>query len=183
MLMDSKTAELLEKYWQTETSLEEEKELKDLIKSAPEEEDLQEVKALFEHFELEASHELDESFDESILGMISEEKETKVISMSGSFKRYASIAAAIVVMFVSGYLFVQQQNQYTSEDTFDTPEEAYAELKKQLLMVSNYMNKGNSAINELTNLGKVETGLQDFAKMGSASEGLELLSEMNVKNN
>ena len=182
--MDSKTAELLEKYWATETSLEEERMLKDLLKDAPEREELEEVKALFEHFETESQHELDPSFDESVLRLIGqEEEETRVISFSGYFKRYASIAAAVIVMLVSGYMFTQQQNQYTSEDTFDTPEEAYAELKRQLLMVSNYMNKGNSTINELSNLGKVETELQDFARIGAASEGLELLSEMNVKNN
>lgn len=183
MLMDSKTAELLEKYWETETSLEEERALKAQIASAPKSEELEEVKALFDHFESEKKLELDESFDETILGIISEEKETKVISLSDYFKRYASVAAAVIVMFVSGYLFVQEQNQYTSEDTFDTPEEAYAELKRQLLVVSNYMNKGNETMNELANLGKVGTELQDFAKMSNASEGLELLSEMNLKNN
>lgn len=181
--MDSKTAELLEKYWATETSLEEEKALRDLLKESPENEELEEVKALFDHFDVESERELDASFDESILVMIEEEQEVKVVSFTDYFKRYASIAAAVIVMLVSGYLFTQQQAQYTSEDTFDTPEEAYAELKKQLLMVSNYMNKGNSAINELSNLSKVETELQDFAKIGNASEGLELLSEMNVKNN
>jgi uncharacterized Ntn-hydrolase superfamily protein len=106
-----------------------------------------------------------------------------VISLSGYFKQYASIAAAVIVMLVSGYLFVQEQNQYALDDTFDTPEEAYAELKRQLLVVSNYMNKGNETMNELANLGKVGTELQDFAKMSNASEGLELLSEMNLKNN
>ncbi|MFY0592475.1 hypothetical protein [Roseivirga sp.] len=181
--MDSRRAELLEKYWEAETNLEDEKALKDLIKAEQDSEELEEVKALFDHFESESQIELDASFDESILEMISEEPETKVFSIQHYLKRYTSIAAAIVVIFVSGYLVTQQQNQYTSEDTFETPEEAYAELKKQLLMVSNYMNKGNQTMNELTNLGKVGTELQDFSKMSEASEGLELLSEMNLKNN
>lgn len=181
--MDSRRAELLEKYWDAETNLEDEKELKELIKAEQNSEELEEVKALFDHFESESNIELDASFDESILEMISEKKETKVINLQGYFKRYASIAAAVVVMFVSGYLVMEQQNQYTSEDTFDTPEEAYAALKEQLLMVSNYMNRGNETINELASLGKAGTELQDFARMSEASEGLELLSEMNLKNN
>lgn len=181
--MDSRRAELLERYWGAETNLADEKELKELIKAEQHSEELEEVKALFDHFESESKVELDASFDESILEMISEEEETKVISLQDYFKRYASIAAAVVVMFVSGYLVMEQQNQFTSEDTFETPEEAYAELKRQLLVVSNYLNKGNETINELANLGKVGTELQDFAKMSEASEGLELLSEMNVKNN
>ncbi len=181
--MDSRRAELLEKYWEAETSLEDEKELRRLIKDAQASEELEEVNALFDHFDTESTIGLDESFDESILEMISEEKATKVISISGYFKQYASIAAAVIVMVVSGYMFVQNQNQYASEDTFDTPEEAYAELKRQLLVVSNYMNKGNETMSELANLGKVGTELQDFAKISQASEGLELLSEMNLKNN
>ncbi len=181
--MDSRRADLLEKYWEADTNLEDENELKKLISEAKESEELEEVKALFNHFDSEASIALDESFDDSILQMISEEKETKVISISDYFKQYASIAAAVVVMVVSGYMFVQNQNQYSAEDTFETPEEAYAELKKQLLVVSNYMNKGNDTMNELANLGRVGTELQDFAKISQASEGLELLSEMNLKNN
>jgi len=181
--MDSRRAELLEKYWDAETSLEDEKELRELIKAEQHSEEVEEVKGLFEHFESEVKVSLDESFDASILEMISEEKETKVFNIQHYFKRYASIAAAIVVMFVSGYLVMEQQSEYTSEDTFETPEEAYAELKRQLLVVSNYMNKGNETINELANLGKVGTELQDFAKISQASEGLELLSEMNLKNN
>ena len=157
--MDSRRAELLEKYWDAETSLEDEKQLKELIKAEQDSEELEEVKALFDHFESESEQELDESFDDSILQMITEEKETKVVSLQDYFKRYASIAAAVVLIFVSGYMVMEQQNQYTSEDTFDTPEEAYAELKKQLLMVSNYMNKGNETINELASLGKAGTGL------------------------
>ena len=181
--MDSRRAELLEKYWDAETSLEDEKELRELIKAEQHSEEVEQVKGLFEHFESEVKVSLDESFDASILEMISEEKETKVFNIQHYFKRYASIAAAIVVMFVSGYLVMEQQSEYTSEDTFETPEEAYAELKRQLLVVSNYMNKGNETINELANLGKVGTELQDFAKISQASEGLELLSEMNLKNN
>lgn len=181
--MDSRRAELLEKYWEAETSLEDERELRSLIKEAQETEETEEVKALFNHFESESEIELDDSFDDAILEVITEEKETKVISISGYFKQYASIAAAVIVMAISGYLFVQNQDQYSSEDTFETPEEAYAELKRQLLVVSNYMNKGNNTMNELANLGKVGTEIQDLTRMSQASEGLELLGEMNVKNN
>lgn len=181
--MDSRRAELLEKYWKAETNLFDEKELKRLINEAQDNEELEELKVLFNHFDSEASVELDKSFDESILKMISEEKETKVMSISDYFKQYASIAAAVIVMAVSGYMFVQNQNKYSTEDTFETPEEAYAELKKQLLMVSYYMNKGNDTVSELSNLGKVKTELQDFAKISQASESLELLKEMNLGNN
>ncbi len=182
MLMDSRKSELLEKYWAAEASIGEEQELRGLIKNSQEEED-EELKSLFTHFDEEAKPTLDASFDEEILSLISEEKETKVVSFSEYFKRYASIAAAIMVMAVCGFLFTQQQQQYQSEDTFETPEEAYAEFKKQMLMVSNYMNKGNTAIEGFSTLGIADKSLEGLSVLSTASEGLELLEEMNLENN
>ena len=180
--MDSKRSELLEKYWAAEASLQEEQELKEMVLQSQSEED-EELKALFTHFDKEAKPELDASFDEEVLSMISKENEGKVISFSDYFKRYASIAAAIIVMALSGYLFNQQQKQYQSEDTFETPEEAYLELKKQLLMVSNYMNKASTAMDGFSNLGTADESLNELATMGLATTGLEMISEMNVENN
>ncbi len=180
--MDSRRSELLEKYWAAETSIQEEQELKEMVMQSRSEEN-EELKALFAHFEAEAQPELDASFDEEILSLITEEKETKIISFNDYFRRYASIAAAIMIMAVSGFLFTQQQKQYQSEDTFETPEEAFAEFKKQMLMVSNYMNKGNNAIEGFSNLGNADKSLNGLSNLGDASEGLNLLGEMNLENN
>lgn len=185
MLMDSKTSELLKKYWEAETSLQEEQELKQLLASS-EDAQLEEERALFAHFDEKKNAELDESFDAELFAQIDqleEQKGAKVISLKDYFRQYAGIAAAVVVLFISGAIYFQQQQQYQVEDTFEDPELAYAELKKQLLMVSRYMNKGQNTLNELTNLSKGTDELQDFAKLGEASEGLNMLSEMNVENN
>lgn len=183
--MDFKTSELLKKYWEAETSLQEEQELKELL-AASKDAELEEAKALFAHFDVKSEAELDESFDAELLAQIDqleEQKGARVISLKGYFTRYASIAAAVLVLCISGALYYQQQQQYQVEDTFEDPELAYAELKKQLLMVSRYLNKGQNTLNELNNLSKGSTELQDFAKLGDASEGLNMLSEMNVENN
>ena len=183
--MDFKTSELLKKYWDAETSPGEEQELKELLKESTEPE-LEEEKALFAHFENKKSVELDDSFDAELfakLGLVEEAKGAKVISLKSYFRQYASIAAAVLVLCISGALYYQQQKQYEVEDTFDSPEMAYAELKRQLLMVSRYMNKGQDALKELNNLSKVPSELDELGKLSEASEGLKLLSEMNVENN
>ncbi|NVJ46795.1 MAG: hypothetical protein HWE21_18485 [Cytophagia bacterium] len=175
----------MKKYWEADSSLQEEQELKDLLSKSTDTE-LEEEKALFAHFAQNKSVELDDSFDADLLAQIEEmeeQKGAKVISMKSYFTRYASIAAAVLVLCISGALYYQQQQQFGSEDTFDDPEVAYAELKKQLLLVSKYMNKGQNTLNELNNLSKASSELNDFAKLGEASEGLNLLSEMNVENN
>ena len=85
-------------------------------------------------------------------------------------------------MIVSSIIFMQNQEQYVSEDTFDTPEEAYAELKRQLLMVSTYMNKGNETMNGLSSLASANDELAAFSMMSSAESGLQMLGEMNRNN-
>ena len=178
--MDSKLDNLLEKYWNAETSVEEETVLRRLLKESDQEE-VKDVDVLMDYFEGESSKELDASFDEALLAQI-QEPETKVVNFNTYFKRYASIAAAVLVMVISSVMFMQNQAQYTSEDTFESPEEAYAELKKQLMIVSNYMNKGNNTVNELSTLGSATDELSVIGKMSSAQAGLNMLEEMNVNN-
>ena len=181
--MDSRTNELLEKYWNAESTLAEEQELKELLKR---EEGLEEEKAIFRVFKEEGQPELDASFDAEILGHIEQdtqsEKEPKVISWTGFYQNYRKIAAAILVLLVSGIFYYNQQQTVQVEDTFEDPELAYKELKKQLLIVSNYLNKGSNTLNELNNLSKATNELEELGKLGQAAQGLEMLSEMNVEN-
>ncbi len=181
--MESKIEKLLHKYWDTETSVEEEKELKSLLQDEDVSEELSEVKELFAHFENESSQELDESFDTELLAAIAAPEEVRVLKFSDYVKRYSSIAAAVAVLFISSYIFIQQQNSFQPEDTFDTPEAAYAELKKQLLLVSQYMNKGSETVNELSNLGKFEEVVNDIGAMERASDAtFGHLKELNRTN-
>ncbi len=167
--MESKIEKLLHKYWESESSLEEENELKTLL-SESQDEHFAEEKELFSHFQNEATIELDSSFDDELLAQLEAPSETKVLRFSDFVKRYSSIAAAVLVLFVSSYIFIEQQKTYEAEDTFATPEEAYAELKKQLLMVSRYMNKGNETVSELSNLGKFGDVVNDIGTIERASE-------------
>jgi hypothetical protein len=176
--MDSRVEELLEKYWAAESSVAEEQELRKLVNT--EEGVPEELKGLFDHFEVEQSAALGEDFDQMILSMIETEKETKVISLNGYFKQYASIAAAVLVLCVSSYFFIQQQKSYEQIDTFDSPELALKEFKKQMLMVSNYMNTGSSSLNELSNMSKANTAIEDISMMGEAARGMSTIKEMSI---
>lgn len=179
--MDSKIEKLLDKYWAADASLEEEKELRDLLAGSENSEENEELSGLFNHFDTEKEVSLGADFDNELMAMIEAEPEVKVISFSEYFKRYASMAAAVLVLFVSSYVFIQNQNSYVEEDTFESPEAALQEIKKQLLTVSMYMNKGNSQINELSNLGKADMGMEDLLKINKASIGLEPLNRMNIR--
>lgn len=176
--MDSRIEELLEKYWAAESSVAEEQELRKLVSTA--EEVPEELKGLFDHFETEQSAALGEDFDQMILSMIETEKKTKVISLNGYFKQYASIAAAVLVLVMSSYFFTQQQKSYEQVDTFDSPELALKEFKKQMLMVSAYMNTGSNSLDELSNMSKANTAIEDISLMGEAARGMTSIKEMSV---
>ena len=176
--MDSRVEELLEKYWAAESSIAEEQELRKLVSTA--EELPEELKGLFDHFETEQSAALGEDFDQMILSMIETEKKTKVISLNGYFKQYASIAAAVLVLAMSSYFFTQQQKSYEQVDTFDSPELALKEFKKQMLMVSAYMNTGSNSLDELSNMSKANTAIEDISMMGEAARGMSTIKEMSI---
>ncbi|WP_422006041.1 hypothetical protein [Roseivirga pacifica] len=179
--MDSRIEELEEKFWNAESSLDEEQELKQLVQQAPESAELSELKQLFAHHDEAAQKQLDDSFDEEILAIIQAEKEeVKVVSFNDYFRKYSAIAAAVLVTIISSVFFYQQQNAPTSTDTFETPEEAYAELKKQLLMVSVFMNKGNNTMSEFGALGDATDELGAIGNMSSAESGLQMLGGMSV---
>ncbi|MGW8122096.1 hypothetical protein ACV07N_05500 [Roseivirga echinicomitans] len=178
--MDSRIEQLLEKYWAAETSIQEEKELKELVAKADNSEEMDELKALFGHFQSEQAISLGDDFDQEILSMIEAKPETKVISMAMYFKQYASIAAAVLVLVTSSYFFMQQQKEYEQVDTFDSPELALQELKKQLLMVSNYMNIGSSSLDALGSMSKMDEGMKGLRYMGDAARGMEPIGKMNI---
>lgn len=178
--MDSNIEKLLDQYWDAESSPEEEARLKALLKQEETSAETEDIKALFDHFEAEKSLELDDAFDTALLAKLEAEPEAKVVSFNAYFRRYASMAAAVLVIFTASFLLIQNQNSYQTEDTFDSPEAALEEVKKQLLMVSNYMNKGNEQINEIGGLGKADTGLDEFSRMNQAAQSMRTLSRMNI---
>ena len=179
--MDSNIEKLLDKYWAAETSLEEEGELKSLLAESKGAEEHEELVGLFDHFESEKEVALGDDFDQELMCLIEAEPEVKVISFADYFKRYASIAAAVLVLLVSSYVFIQNQDTYTAQDTFDSPEAALQEIKKQLLTVSLYMNKGNAQISELNNLGRANMGMEDFSQLNQAATVMQPLSGMIIK--
>lgn len=103
--MDSKIEKLLDKYWAAEASLEEEKELRSLL-ADNEAAEYEELTGMFDHFDAEKEVSLGADFDTELMAMIEAEPEVKVISFSEYFKRYASMAAAVLVLMVLSLIHI-----------------------------------------------------------------------------
>lgn len=159
--MDSREIEqLVEKYWNCETSLEEEKQLRDFFRgNMPE--NLKETAELFRYFEQQQNVAIGQSsFDaevkKKIAASVPKAKSVSLFNM-------ARIAAGVVVLVAAGY-FVREEvrKAYPDEpkDTFSDPRMALEETKKALMMISNSFNKAHKEASKIEMFNEAEQQIQ-----------------------
>jgi hypothetical protein len=164
--MDSKQLEqLLEKYWNCETSLEEEKQLREYFRgSVPE--NLKDTADLFRYFEAQQSQSVEGTdFDAVIRKKIKQQQpQGKSVSMVFNFAR---IAAGLLVVITATY-FVRQEvrKAYPPEivDTYSDPKLALEETKKALMMISKGFNKAQKEAGKMKAFNEAEEKLQKQEK-------------------
>ncbi len=142
--MDSKKIEeLLNKYWNCETSLEEEQQLKKYFQGEGIPEQWKETGSLFRYFELQKKKSLrnEADFDNTLLTRINKNKQSASTKFLYSSMR---IAAGIAVLVVAGWFVRNEVRKTTPQemvDTYDDPKLAFEETKKALLMISKSFGK------------------------------------------
>ena len=133
----NKIEDLLEKYFQGETSIAEEKELKDYFSSPNVAQHLEQYKPMFGYF-----------------SQVKEQKSTQTIPLKTKKRNVAwlSIAASVVVLLgVGTYFYVSEKNAapavaQTELVTYDDPEEALAATQKALALLSSNVNVGIESV-------------------------------------
>jgi len=132
--------QLLEKYWEGETTLEEERALKSYFSGNNIEKRFQYAAPLFQ-----ALHE------EKSVAMSTPPLPLKVIKKPMQWTRWAAAAALVGVLSIAGWRAIKQHQQEMeiaaiekklNTDTFEDPEQAAAEIKAALAFVSSKLNKG-----------------------------------------
>jgi len=136
--MESRIKGLYEKYWQGETSVEEERLIKEYFKSNP---DQSPESQYFENIEAKKGNKSEKPF---------EHPGRKIQRV------WLSVAAAVVIGLLSLPFIFQQE---TKQDQFavDNPAEAYEITRASLMMVSNGLNKGKTYSKELSKFNEVKT--------------------------
>jgi hypothetical protein len=124
----AKVEKLIEKYLEAETTLKEEEILKDFFAKNDVPDHLMEYKSLFNYFNLSSFEKSDRSI---------------ALPRKTSNLKWLSIAAMVV--FFVGVYSINQNNLSEKEEAMA----AYQETKKALNMISQSLNKGNSAIAQL----------------------------------
>ncbi|MDZ4707365.1 MAG: hypothetical protein SH818_03095 [Saprospiraceae bacterium] len=136
--------QLLDKYWNSESSLEEEKALAAYFNQPEIDQEFEVYRPLFNYFDEQRQLTID--LEDQIMSRISDKKEKgKIIQMP--WRRVVSIAASIALFLSVLLATFQYRNQNNREmdmvDTFQTPEEALEQTKAALLFLSHRMNKAS----------------------------------------
>lgn len=147
--MESKIIEsLLEKYFEGQSTVEEENRLKQYFTGGEVAPQLKVYQPLFEFFESEKTVGLGEDFEQKLLEKIQPVKKEAIIrKMNFTWLR----AAAIIVFVVAGLWMLRQWQPETTEQTVgidwskyepEDPEKAYDQMMKALALVSEKMTEG-----------------------------------------
>jgi hypothetical protein len=132
-----KIENILEKYFQGETTIAEEKELKDYFSSPNVAQHLEQYQPMFGYF-----------------SQVKQQKSTQEIPLQTKKRNVAwlSIAAsAVVLLGIGTYFFTSQENTapavaQSELGTYDNPEEALKATQKALALLSNNVNVGIGSV-------------------------------------
>jgi hypothetical protein len=163
---------LLDKYYDGDTSLEEEHLLRDFFRNSEVPEDMFIDKELFVQMEREQNKipenkELTHSLHQIIDLQVKRENKIKRLNL---FYKVSSVAAGIAIIVIS-YLAVVQNNKKTLEnDTYQDPKVAYEQVKRTLLYISQNLNHGTETLNQVS---RINEGMMEFSTFSSFSSGLK----------
>jgi hypothetical protein len=137
--MDSKKIEeLLNKYWNCETSLEEEQQLRTYFRENEIPAQFHEAASLFRYFEASKKKSIDDGgFDTTVISRVNKPAKGKVMKLVYNTMRIAAGIGvlALAIWFVHKEVSTPTDN-HAVVDTYDDPKMAFEETKKALMMIS-----------------------------------------------
>jgi len=177
---------ILERYFNGETSRDEELALNAFFSKEDVPAHLKSLKPMFSCLNEASKEELSEDFDERFFGNISQ----KEVGRKKSVRRlyvYVSTGIAASILVILGLFYQFDVFSSKMEDTFNDPAVAYNEARKALLFVSDKFNTGleparqlASFDNTMEKMNKVSgfgEGVDNMEKVSAYQKGLEELSK------
>jgi len=163
--------ELLEKYWNCETSLEEEQTLRSYFNGQDIPESLKSTAALFQYFEREKTKSLDTSFDEKFRNRFRDSHKMRTLPLVKIMRIAAGVLVGVAAIF-----FIRQEvrKSYPPEiaETYSDPKLALEETKRALMMISNSFNKAEQGAEQIKRFNEAETKIQGKDQPESAKKEL-----------
>jgi hypothetical protein len=160
--MDSKRIEeLLNKYWECETSLEEEQQLREYFTGNNIPPQFTESAQLFRFFSQQKKKSItDAAFDSRMVKNVRSEKSGRVVPI---FYNSMRIAAGLAVLMVAGWFIKTEVRKSTPQeiiDTYDDPHLAFEETKKALMMISRGFGKAEDEAKKINLFNEAREEIQ-----------------------
>ncbi len=174
---------LLNKYWNCETSVEEEKKLQDFFSQGDIPEDLQPYIPLFRDYkESQYSIRLDNNFDKKLKAAIHQKEKAKQYITIRIFTPVLKIAASIAILITLGvgvYFFVNENRKPYFAETYNDPKAALKDATHALEKLSEALRKGEQASKET--FDKLKNLNIDWAAIDSMGRDMEQEMEMEME--
>jgi len=170
--------QLLQLYFNGESSVEEEKLLENYFNSGNVADDLKIYLKYFTGISELAGNVGDNEFEEDVFNYILENENKEKTKYRWMWKTVTGIAASVIIV-LGGFLFYQQ-NQTPVKDTFNNPGEAYEYAQQTLKFVSSKYNKGLAG---LSNFEKLEIAQKPLKKgVAPINEFFDSIEKMETNN-
>ena len=174
---------LLEKYYNGETSLEEEKQLQRYFTGNEVDEKFTEDRAIF-IYTTEKANETNQLPDlgNEIWDNIEKKENIKQLKNRKLYHYSLSIAASIAILVVSFFFITNEINKQSTvsfNDTYENPELAYLQAKEALLYVSSKLNSGTE---HLKPIQKINAGKEELKILTTFNQGLNELKPVQKYN-
>ncbi len=133
---------LLQRYFEAETDVHEERQLKAYFNSGEIDPSFEVYRDFFALTKDDQSVQLSDAFERKLMNRI---QPAPIIRIG--IRRVMAIAASLALVVAAGWWVINQRNtaeaeQMVMEDTFDDPEEAYRQVTAALALMSSTMDKG-----------------------------------------
>ena len=162
--MDSNKIEaLLARYWECETSLEEENQLREYFNQVDIPAQFKEAAVLFAYFSEQRNKQVkDPTFEKTVVEVIeaTTPKKSKVVRM---LYNVSKIAAGLLVVVVATYYIRSEIRKTTPQemvDTYSDPKLAFEETKKALLMISKSFGRAEEEAKKINLLNEAKEEIQ-----------------------
>jgi hypothetical protein len=170
--MDSRRLdELLEKYWQCQTSLGEEQELRNYFTNNRVPDEALPAARLFRYFEIQKQQGLQNDFDQAIIAKVRQDSVVRTRKLRALVTYSLRIAAGIAVL-VAAFILVRQELRAPDPvaindelvDTFNDPLQAFEETKKALEMISRGFGRAEQQAKKINVFNEAQEKIQNQLK-------------------
>lgn len=168
---------LLEKYFEGNTSLEEEQILRGYLKEHSFPDELKSEALWFSELDRQRNSKSDISELEQQLSSWVDHQNKKEKNIR--FRNWTLGIAAGLALAIGTTFFFQYKQTKKYRDTYQDPQIAYLEAKKVLLYVSQTLNHGTEKLQTVSRIDEGANEMSIFSTFGSGLKNLELVSKYN----